>query len=164
MHLPRLIFILILTIVATPAKSSGSGFARLLPGDMLQVRFASEGCFHACSYELKFTRTNRPTVTITSVEWDTTANADRDGARLGTLPLSGRDLAGLDALMAFYRTNTITGCTTKNSIKVSQIHDGKALATEKLTDASCNIEDGRVKGVLSIESLIQRVVKEKDKK
>lgn len=117
MHL-RLISILILAILSLPAKSWAgdrvAGFARLAPGDTLQVSFASEGCFHAYSYDLTFTRT---TVTVTEVVWDAAANAYREGARLGKLPISDADIKSLDGLLAYHRTNRVSGCTTINTIK-----------------------------------------------
>ena len=158
MQISRLIWILILVILSTPAKSSAgeqiAGFARLVPGDTLQMRFASEGCFHAYSFDLTFTRTS---VTASAEKWDAAANTYRGGEWLGALPLSETDLKDLDALLAFYRTNTVSGCTTINTIKLSQIHGGEAVATEKFTDASCRVEDGNVKGVLSIQSLLRRL-------
>lgn len=168
----RVFSILILMILSMPVKSSAGdqigGFVGLASGDRLEVRFTSEGCFHFYACDLTFTRTGHAAVSIAAVQprWEGAGKTYRYSERseLSRLSLSETDLKGLDALLSFYRTNTISGCTTRNSIKISQIHDGTAIATEKFTDASCSVEDGSVKGVLSIDALIRRVLKEKDRK
>jgi hypothetical protein len=140
------------------------GFTHLLPGDTLQMRFTSEGCFHFYTDELTFTRTNQAAVSITAIrlELDPKTNKVREAEHreLGKLNLSTTDLARLDAWLAYYRTNQAGRCTTVDNIRISQIHDGKTVATERFADASC--ESGSLKGVLTIEALLYRLPKIKD--
>jgi len=124
------------------------GFANLTLGDTLQVRFTSGGCFHFYTYELTFTRTN-----------SSVAVERRD---FGKIELTDVDIAGLDTLLTFYRTNTLGGCTTEDEITVLQIRDGKVIATEQLKDASCRAS--KVKDVLTIESVARRFSQKKEKK
>jgi hypothetical protein len=77
---------------------------------------------------------------------------------LGSVSLSQADLDGLDALLKFYRTNSLTGCTTKDKISISHVRAGKVIATEDFVDASCRSR--RVKGVLTIPALLARPLSE----
>lgn len=168
MHTLRLIPILASTVLCSltllTAADKADGFSKLPPGDALKMRFTSEGCFHFYTYDLTFTRnaTATASVTLIMLEWVGTGDTYRDAERseLGKLPLSDTDLAGLDSLLAFYRTNSSAGCTTKDSIKISQIRNGKVIATEKFKDASCGADD--IKGVLSIRSLVRRLPEKKE--
>lgn len=69
--------------------------------------------------------------------------------------LTVKELVGLDTLLAFYRTNTVGGCTTRDEITISQIRGGKIIATEQFKDASCSAD--RVKDVLTIDALSSRL-------
>jgi hypothetical protein len=152
MHTTRffpLLFAAFLTsLVHCSAADRIDGFAKLASADTLQVRFTSGGCFHFYTYILTFTRTN----TLVAVE-----RPDR-----GKLELADMDLAGLDTLLTFYRTNTAGGCTTQDKITISQVRDGTVIATEQLKDDSCRAYG--VKGVLTIKSLARRFPEKKDKK
>ena len=127
------------------------------------MRFTSGGCFHFYTYDLTFTRTNVSVATV-NLEWIGPGENYRDGERraLGQLELSDADIVGLDTLLAFYRTNTAGGCTTKVEIKISQIRDGKVMATEKFVDSSCRA--AAVKDVLTIQSLTRRLPNKKETK
>jgi hypothetical protein len=151
---------------AAAAADKVEGFANLTGGDTLQMRFTSGGCFHFYTYDLMFTGGPKPGVSVAAVRLELDSPSPRANYRdaerreLGNLSLSESDLAGLDTLLRFYRTNGVGGCTTHNGIKISQIRNGKVIATENFVDASCNVCDGRVKGVLSIDSLVQRLKKQ----
>ena len=60
--------ILVSAMLCLPTKASAAdqvdGFSNLPSGDTLQMRFTSEGCFHAYAYDLTFTRTPRSNVTV----------------------------------------------------------------------------------------------------
>jgi len=156
---------ILLSLAHALAVDKIDGFAKLTSTDTLQMRFTSGGCFHFYTCELTFTRTPKPTVSVVAVRLESPdpRGRYRDAERrdLGKLPLSEKDLAGLDTLLGFYRTNNSGGCTTVDSIKISQIRDGKVMATENFTDASCRASGG--KGVLSIESLVRRLPEKKEK-
>lgn len=149
------------SLAQSPVANTVDGFSKLAFGDTLQMRFTSKGCFHSYTYDVTFTRKVKPTASVTAVtlEWVGPGATYRDGKRreLGTLSLTESDLAGLDALLAFYRSNTNRNCTTKDSIKITWVRDGKVIATEEFTDPSCDADD--LKGVLTIPSLAQRLPK-----
>src|SRR5258708_39581293 len=119
MDTPRFIPFLVLAILCSLAGASASdevdGFAKLTSGDALQMRFTSGGCFHFYTYDLTFTRTNKPTVSVVAVRLeldgpDPRPNyPDAERRERGPLPPSDSDLAGLDTLFAFYRTNNTRG-------------------------------------------------------
>jgi hypothetical protein len=164
LHTLHSALLLLSTLVISFAADRVDGFTHLPPGDTLQMRFTSEGCFHFYTDELTFTRTNQPAVSVTAIKFELDSsgkNYHEAGHRnLDTLTLSPTDLAGLDTLLAYYRTNQAGRCTTADNIRISQIHDGKTVTTERFTDASCEAESA--KGVLTIESLIHRLPKIKD--
>jgi hypothetical protein len=154
-------------LAAASAAEKLDGFVKLTSADTLQMRYTSGGCFHFYTYELTFARTPNPNVSVVAVRLELDGPdpgaryRDAERRELGQLPLSKSDLAELDTLLGFYRTNRIGGCTTCDQIRISRIHDGKVIATEHFVDASCAVCDGRVKGALSIDSLVQRLPKRK---
>ncbi|MEW6157176.1 MAG: hypothetical protein AB1813_07060 [Verrucomicrobiota bacterium] len=170
MRTSSFITILVAAIFGSLAQLSAAdkidGFNKLAAGETLQMRFTSRGCFHFYTYDVTFTRKGKPTASVVAVrlEWvgpDITYR-DAEWQELGALTLSESDLSGLETLLAFYRSNTNSGCTTKDTIKISQIRDGKVIATEQFTDASGSAHE--VKGVLTIPSLARRLPERKEKK
>lgn len=172
MNTPRFLAVLVLAVLCSLAVAFAAGkidgFAGFAMGDKLQMRFTSGGCFHFYTYDLTFTRIPKPSVSVAAVRLELDGPGPRASYRdaerreLGNLPLSDSDLAGLDTLLAFYRSNSVGGCTTYDGIKISQIHDGKVIATENFVDASCKLCDGMVKGAVSVDSLVQRLAKKPD--
>ena len=142
------------------------GFTKLPASDILQMRYTSTGCFHFFTYDLTFTRSNNPAVSIAAIRLELDGPdpkaryRDAERRELGKIMLSGGDLAGLEVLLNFYRTNTVTGCTTRDGIGISQVRDGKVIATEKFTDGSCGTR--YVNGLLSIQEIIQRLPRRKE--
>jgi len=141
-------------------------FSKLPPGDILQIRYTSGGCFHFFTYDLAFTRTNGPAVSVEAIRLELDGPdpgakyRDAERRELGRLSLSNEELAGLDLLLRFYRTNTVSGCTTYDGIQISQVHDGKVIATEKFVDSSCATR--YVNGLVSIQSITQRLPRRKE--
>jgi hypothetical protein len=128
------------------------GFSKLPSGDLLQLHFSSQGCFNHYSCDLTLSHTDG---SLAAVRMDT------EGREIGRLELSEADIAGLDALLAFYRTNIANGCTTTDKIRISQVRDGKVIASEQFTDSSC--QASAIKDVVTIESLMQRLTDKKAK-
>lgn len=144
----------------TPVADHISTFSSLPEGDELRMIFTSEGCFHNESYELKFRRSPGLTAEVTQLgrKWSDELNdyitTERIG--LGELALSETDEAGLNRLLAFYRTGAPGGCTTVDRISVKQYHNGRISAWEQFLDASCSryTEEG-----LDIMDLVARLRK-----
>src|SRR5215831_18850340 len=99
------------------------GFSKLPVGDILQMRYTSGGCFHFFTYDLTFTRSNNPVVSIAAIRLELDGPEpkaryrDAERRELGKITLPSGDLARLDVLLNFYRTNTVTGCTTHDGIR-----------------------------------------------
>ena len=152
MHTSRFIPLLFAGLLSSLVHSSAAvridGFAKLAPGDTLNVRFTSGGCFHLYTYVLTFTRTN--------------GSATVERLKQGKLELTDSDLARLDTLVTFYRTNTLGNCTTHDKITISQTRNGKVIATEDFKDDSCRVQ--QVKDVLTIRSRARRFPQAKDEK
>lgn len=117
----------------------------LEPGESLKLLFTSGGCFHYFTVTLTLRRSDGPQVCCT-VEGRTPSQEE--------LELSAEDVTGLDALLEFYRSKPGGRCTTKDTLTVSRIRDGRAVAAEEFTDRSCALDE--MKGVLSIHSLLGR--------
>lgn len=146
-YLIRLVFVLAATCsFHARAADKVATLADLPKGDQLEMSFISSGCFHRYAYDLTFRRAIETTVSITQ---------NRVG--LGQLTLSKADVDGLDELVRFYRSSSPGNCTTRNSITISQRHDGEIVATEKYTDDSCATYN--MKGVTNISALVQRLQK-----
>ena len=128
--------VLLLSLLKSYGGEKIDEFNTLPAGDTLEMRFSSGGCFHFYTYDLTFSNSTVRT-------------------NLRKLQLSPSDLAGLDTLIAFYRTNKYADCTTQNTIKISQLRDGKVIATEEFKDASCRSR--KIKGVLTIPGLVARL-------
>jgi hypothetical protein len=134
-------------------------FSKLKQGDTLIVRFHSSGCFHDETYDLIFRRTPELAVSIVHLPCEAIRPAlidpQTNRVDLGTLTLSKSDIAGLDKLMDFYRSNREGGCTTLVKIAFTQQRDGKTVATEQVTDDSC--QTYQMKRVTSFTKLIDRL-------
>lgn len=116
-------------------------FSSLPATDTLEVRFTSSGCFHFYTFDFLFHRGAASSVTVVSVtqQWSVKKKKyiDKSREKLGNVQLTDADLKGLDELLNFYRSQPGGGCTTVDHITVSQLRDGKAVATEQFVDGSC---------------------------
>jgi len=110
-------------------------FQKIPAGDTIEVTFMSVGCFHRVSYKMTFAPGENAVVSIKDLY------SPKPGKHLGKIAVSGRDLAGLDRLMKYYRTPHLGGCTTVDQIKLVQKHDGKVVAEEEYTDSTCGTYD-----------------------
>ena len=129
-------------------------------GEALAAKYHSRGCGGGSSYELLMTMTGegvRVTGTDTSSHPDERMKKIIEHDRRPLLPvvLSAHDAIKLDRLFEFYRGERPSGCTTSESIVLTRLSGGKAVATESFTDSSCGTE-GRP-DILSLESLVSRM-------
>ena len=116
-------------------------FRGLPEGRVVEVTFTSQGCFHQSIHEFRFRRAGSLFVEVTKVSspWEESEIKASNPTRvpLGTVVLSDVEAVSLDRLIAFYREGREGGCTTVDSIKISQIENGKPVTTESFTDATC---------------------------
>jgi hypothetical protein len=119
-------------------------FSKLKQGDTLIVRYHTSGCFHAATHELTFRRASELTVSIVQVPRDAARSdivtTQTSRVNLGTLTLSKSDVAGLDRLMEFYRSKHDSFCTTVDDLTFTQQREGNTVATEQITDGSCQTD------------------------
>jgi hypothetical protein len=92
--------------------------------DRAEIEFRTSGCFGGSSVSMVIFR-DRPYVSVT----------DADGR--AWLDLSAEDLAGLDRLFDFYRSNPRGGCTTTDEVAIRWFRGETKIASEHLTDSSC---------------------------
>ena len=139
-----------------------AAFSDLPKGDELEMTFDTCGCFHSATFELKFRRSARLTVSVVEVErvWsrDLKTFGSTNRVSLGKLTLRKSDVDGLDQLLRFYRARTLAESTTVDTISISQRHDGKVVATEQFIDRSCSYER---KDLTRIMELVTRLEKQK---
>ena len=149
--------------VGASAADKMDTFSKLPATDILQVRFVSRGCFHFSTHELTFRRGATSTVAVVSVlqEWSDATKQLSDVKReeLGHVTLTDSDLKGLDELLRFYRSSPWGGCTTTDTITISQVRDGKTIATEQFTDSSCSTY--QMKDVTTLAEVVRRLEKKK---
>jgi len=138
-------------------------FSTLKQGDTLIVRYHTSGCFHDMTHELTFHRAAEFTVSIVQLPQDTNRTGvvtlQTNRVDLGRLTLSNSDVAGSDRLMAFYRTKHDGLCTTVDHISLTQQRDGKTIATEEITDGTCQTHD--MKRITRFPDLIARLSSQK---
>lgn len=124
------------------AAEKVSGFASLPADDALEVTYSSVGCFHSQSHELTFTRSTNVTVSVIEIKpimaADKMSIIGTNRVRMGDLVLSKEEVEGLDRLFAFYRSGPRSGCTTVDTISISQHRKGRLIAKEQFTDGSCS--------------------------
>jgi hypothetical protein len=94
-------------------------------------------------------------------EWSNTKRqlSDVGRAELGQVTLTDSDLKGLDEVLRFYRSSPRGGCTTEDTITISQVRDGKTVATERFTDDSCSTY--QMKGITTFSEIVRRLEEKK---
>jgi hypothetical protein len=140
-----------------------TSFKSLASGTERQIRFQSIGCFSQQTYQL---RVRERVLSVYKVAADERipAKFGRDKAEfVGSVQLSDRELAGLDALIAFYRSNPSSNCTTVDSISITDLHNDKPIAQESFTDGSCSYGNPNAPkvpvGTVWLQELIERARK-----
>lgn len=134
-------------------------FRQLPVGDTIRVIFTSSGCFHNETYEFDFQRASSVTAKVTTIEysWNEAKQRNEEAKRatLGTVTLSDAEIAGIDRLFTFYRSNKDKGCTTVNHITATQMSGKTVKATESFTDASCATYD--MKNLTLLPSIAEKL-------
>lgn len=167
--LSLLLFVLLGCAGPHGPKRRGHLFSELEYGERLNVRYSSEGCFHRRAYDFEFKPLLRKmdaavTVRVTALQlsWDEAAKANRyhSPKLVGTLTLYEKDLAGLDRLIAFYRTHPRGGSTTVDHITFKHFRsepgsEAEPVAVEQYVDSSSGSHD--VRGVLTLGELAGRL-------
>jgi hypothetical protein len=124
-------------------------FHDLRAGEVIQVRFISNGCFYTTDHRLRFMGGSARIATVAKVE----------GVRArhpGTLSLPEADIAALDRLLTFYRARQRGACTTADSITIVHFKDGAPIARESFQDETCAADDR--KGLKTFWSIIMPFV------
>lgn len=120
-------------------------FSTLQDGDMLYVRLRTRSCFGGGCFAFTFQRDSSFSVMIAEVPRSWTAPnsfvGDSRATVFGVVPLSRKDVKGLDALFAWYRTSPGLGCTTVDSVTSTLLRHGKPVTTETFVDGSCGSSD-----------------------
>jgi hypothetical protein len=116
-------------------------FSALPRGDKMVVHYTSTGCFHFSSYEFTYAPDGEGSFEVEELhmEWSKAKYAQVERSRnfLGRVSLENGEAKKLDALIEFYRQNTDHSCTTVDSIRLSQIRNGRVVAEESFVDGSC---------------------------
>jgi hypothetical protein len=137
----------------------GVSFREFPAGDTVTVTYQSNGCFSNLAYEFDFQRAAMVTAEIFRLEpqRDPVRNIDLEPKRvsLGTVVVTDAELAGLDRLLGFYRGKPGGGCTTVDTIVVTQKTGKELKASEAFVDASCLAGD--TKDVTLFYSLVAKL-------
>lgn len=136
-----------LLLASTGLASAGNAISlRNFPaGDSVTVTYSSNGCFATMAYSFDFQRSAFVTVEIFRLEpqRDPVSDIDLEPKRvsLGTVALNDDEVAGLDRLLAFYRSKPPGGCTTVDNILLTQRTGNTLKASEAFIDASCQADE-----------------------
>lgn len=136
------------------------------PGDSVTIDFQSAGCFHHDDHHVVITQGATPGVMIARGTgahyfWRGTdpPNAAPTAVKSsGSTLLSPNDIERLNKLIAFYRQNHRTGCTTEDHIQITRKHGNRILAHEAFEDSSCATHY-EYKEPLTIPELVARMEK-----
>ena len=113
-------------------------FAALSPGEEVAIEYRSDGCFHHYQVRVTIQRDSGGAVVRLDSASPTPAlgwHFDPPGR------LTARQLAKLDDLLAFYRTNTDTGCTTVDHIALTETNGQGGVRREAYVDGSCDTDE-----------------------
>ena len=121
----------------------------LRPGESIAVDFVSTGCFSSTHYNFEIGAGKKPLVSAQTFKL-----GKPEPVELGKLTLSPADVAGLNRLFQMYRTLPQGGCTTVDTITLTQMRGDKEIAKERFVDRTCSYER---KDVLRFTELIQRL-------
>ena len=106
--------------------------------DRAEIEYVSRGCFGGTSFSITIFR-DRPYASVTT----------EDGR--AWLALSVEDLAGIDRLFDFYRSDPRGGCTTIDDVAIRWFRGDAKVAAEHYTDGSCLMLTFRTNDRLSPE-------------
>lgn len=132
--------LILVTGLCAFASDKVATFSSLPRTDTIEIRFNSSGCFHDYTYDYTFQIGTTSSVSIASVKqtWSLkNKRIEESRSALGIVPLTATDLKGLDELLQFYRSEPAGGCTTVDRVTVSQLRNGKPIATEQFIDRTC---------------------------
>ena len=116
--------VVLLALLAVPALSAAEPLlSQLRPGEKIHVTYSTKGCEVAdSSVNLDFER-------------EKTIIARLNSHR--AVPLSQREVTGLDKLFRFYRTRPVGFCTTTEEVTIVYFRNGRAVSREHYIDETC---------------------------
>lgn len=130
-----------LVLLVMAENSAPISFRQMRDGDTIRVIYSSVGCFHFETREFEFHGGKDVTAKIIRIDrrWNEDAKQREEPVKtpLGTVRVSEAELAGLDRLLAYYRSHPLGGCTTVDEIEVTHLRGDRTIATESFTDATC---------------------------
>lgn len=127
------------------------------------ITLLAASCYATVAGEFTFRQASELTVSVVQLPRDTnrtgvvTTQVNR--VDLGSLTLTKSDVAGLDRLMNFYRSKHDSFCTTVDRLSFTQQRGGQTVATEQITDGSCQTYN--MKRLTKFSDLIGRLSSQK---
>ena len=139
---------MILVLLGLAVVASGQSIPvralEMKPGDHLLIRYVSQGCFHQTKHDLVITRT-KDGAELTGIDhsphYDAKTVVKGPKTPLLKAELTEADLIKLDKSFEFLRLKPGGGCTTVNDIVAVVQRGEKAVAREKFTDGTCQLDD-----------------------
>ncbi len=137
---------------ATSQGDEGRKIGDLNSKESLRIRFQSRGDYHSHDRFVTITGGVAKTAIVAEPSRDSVGVTHKAG---GLVALSSAAVAGLDALLDYYRNPRKEDCLVVDTITLNWLENGKPQGIERFSDASCMVE--RTRGVLSIQRLIRHV-------
>lgn len=140
--------------------------SRLEPGQSLELRYQSFGCFHSFDYDLSITPDGQAyRVTGTDRSASRTIQDTKvvhNKKLLIPVTLTQQDAVKLDRLFEFYRNITSGDCTTSDTIDVETKAGTRTISKESFKDDTCDTYDRPE--LLTLAALVRRMKPEENRR
>lgn len=138
LNIPKVLALIACLLSLAKASAGELAFATMEDGDKVEITYTSKGCFHDERSYYEVSRTGGvSTFTQYAITWDKAIPPRMLGKKVtGELKLTQADIAGLDALLRFYRGKKDACSTTQDTLVVEYYEGSKRVGSEKLQDES----------------------------
>ncbi len=152
----KILFALILSCTFAHA---GISIEKLPADDSLTIAFKTKAPTGTTGYEFAFSNRGNVTVTAVSVEFLPEEKGkpleEKSRLFLGVYKLTKKEVSGLEALLAYYRTMPKGDCKTVDEITLSQTSGDQNAGSESYTDATCATAE--MKDVTTFPQLLEKI-------
>jgi len=136
-------------LLAIGAACSGTGLlgeasgtlASLPPTDRMRVQVVEHGEWGDRAFELEIRRDGEARVKAVRLKGKWSDTAREFVVRTRGTPVEGRlssaDLADLDAVLRYYRSDPPASCDETRFVTLTRLREGRPIDTEQLVDRSC---------------------------
>lgn len=128
------------------ATATQLSFQNLAPGDAVIVHVEAGGCYHHDTYEFSIDVRADGAIMLSGTRtshlpmW---AEDTPGTISFGKRTLTATQISGLDRMLAYYRSDPPSSCTSSHTISLRHMRDGAPLHEESYKDGSCAMEEAK---------------------